>query len=80
MIFFEHQQCPGPSTPTKKLREASELPDEDLADLVVGLEPRLSAPAGKLPVVSMAAHEDEAVEGVEGAKVDGAAVAGQIVA
>ena len=29
-------------------------------------------------VVSMAAHEDEAVEVVEGAKVDGAAVAGQI--
>ena len=28
----------------------------------------------------MAAHEDEAVEVVEGAKVDGAAVAGQIVA
>ena len=28
----------------------------------------------------MAAHEDEAVEVVEGAKADGAAVAGQIVA
>ena len=47
---------------------------------IFGLEPRSSAPAGKLPVVAMAAHEDEAVEVVEGAKVDGAAVAGQIVA
>ena len=76
-----HAGAPHPCSVTRCFRPdgpASELPDEDLAHLVVGLEPRSNAPAGKLPVASMAAHEDEAVEVVEGAKVDGAAVAGQI--
>ena len=51
-----------------------------MADLVLGLEPRSSVPGGKLLVVRMAAHEDEAVGVVEGAQLDGAAVASQIVA
>ena len=32
---------------------ASELPAEDLADLVLGLEPRVSVPSGKLLVVGL---------------------------
>ena len=78
-----HAGAPHPSSVSHRIppdRPASELPAEDLADLVLGLEPRLSVRGGKLLVVRMAADEDEADGVVEGAQLDGAAVAGQIVA
>ena len=61
-------------------RPVVELPAEELADLVRGLDRRSSAPDGKLLEVGLAASEDEAHGVVEGGQLDGAEVAGHIVA
>ena len=61
-------------------RPVVELPAEELADLVRGLDRRSSAPGGKLLEVGLAASEDEADGVVEGSQLDGAEVAGHIVA
>ena len=61
-------------------RPAFVLLAEDLADLVRGLDRRSSAPGGKLLEVGLAASEDEADGVVEGGQLDGAEVAGHIVA
>ena len=61
-------------------RPVFELPAEELADLVRGLDRLSSAPDGKLLEVGLAASEDEADGVVEGGQLDGAEVAGHIVA
>ena len=61
-------------------RPVVELPAEELADLVRGLDRRSSAPDGKLLEVGLAASKDEAHGVVEGGQLDGAEVAGHIAA
>ena len=78
-----HAGAPRPDDVSRRFasgRPVVELPAEELADLVRGLDRRSSAPDGKLLEVGLAASEDEADGVVEGGQLDGAEVAGHIVA
>ena len=83
LACLAHAGAPRPHAVSRQFasgRPVFELPAEELADLVRGLDRCSSAPGGKLLEVGLAASEDEADGVVEGGQLDGAEVAGHIVA